>query len=106
MRQMLFSIFLGHLLDTQTKIPIHSIQHQEMGNFLHGWKTYFGVEENFRSKKPLITNINIEWFLVDGVNSFVMLDVFVRLRVVLVEFFRDIWTHVTIFFLDGLGCFQ
>ena len=54
------------------------------------------MEENFRSKKSFVSDLDIEGLLGDGVGTGVLLDVLVRVLVELAELFRDIRTNVTV----------
>ena len=69
-------------------------------------ESHLRMEENFWTKESLVSHINCELLLGDAVNSCVLFDVFAGLAVELVELLCDVGTHVTISFLDCLGCLQ
>ena len=68
--------------------------------------SYLRMKENFWSQKPLVTDIDRELFLGDGVNSVVLLDVLVWVRVELVELLGDVGTHVAVSLFDCLRCLK
>ena len=67
---------------------------------------YLRMKENFWSQKPLVTDIDRELFLGDGVNPVVLLDVLVWVRVELVELLGDVGTHVAVSLFDCLRCLK
>ena len=64
------------------------------------------VEEYLGSEELLVSDVDLEGFLGDGVDAAILLDVLVRVRVELVELFGDVRAHVAVALLDGLGRLQ
>lgn len=56
--------------------------------------TYLRVKEDLRSQKPLISHINSEFFLTDGIDAGVLLNPLGAVCVILVELFHKIWAHI------------
>ena len=62
-----------------------------------------GVEEGLRTQETLVTNIDIERPLGDGLNTLVLLDPLLTTRVILPELLHDIRADVAVGLLDTLG---
>ena len=62
------------------------------------------MEEYLGAEELLVSDVDLEGFLGDGVDAAILLDVLVRVRVELVELFGDVRAHVAL--LDGLGRLQ
>lgn len=52
------------------------------------------MEENLWSKEALISYVYVKLIFGDGVDAFVFLDPFPRVRVVLRELFHNVWADV------------
>ncbi len=64
------------------------------------------MEENLWPKEPLVSDVDGEGLLGDGVDAVELLDVFCWILVELVELFGDVWTDVAVPLLDGLSRLQ
>ena len=62
------------------------------------------MEEYLGAEELLVSDVDLEGFLGDGVDAAILLDVLVRVCVELVELFGDVRAHVAL--LDGLGRLQ
>jgi len=61
---------------------------------------HLGVEEDFGAQEAFVAHIDVEGGLTDGIDSSVLFDPLSRVRVVLCELFYDVWTDVTVTFLQ------
>ena len=59
-----------------------------------------GMEEDLWAKKPLVTNINFEGFLVNGINTIKDLEPLGRVTVIFAKLFSNIRTDVAEHFLQ------
>ena len=57
------------------------------------------MEEYFWSEEPFVSDVHDKWLLSDIVDTFIFLN-FRRIAIVFGEFFRYIWTYITMFLLD------
>ena len=64
------------------------------------------MEEDFRTKEPFVSYIHTKLLLGDCIEAFVTFDPFCRVSVVLIEFLYNVRTNITVFFFDGLCCFE
>ena len=59
------------------------------------------MEEDLGPQEALVAHVDGELLLADGVDARVLLDPLRAVRVVLVELFHQVWTHVAVALLRG-----